>query len=208
MLSIVEYITDDFINFEPEHSMTLFFYGCNLNCRYCYNKEAITNKENIISHNPIDIVDQIINPMHSGLVLLGGESLVNNIDELIDFTKLVKSKYPHIKIKLFTNGYYSYKLYQLLLSDTIDFVSIDVKTMIDFDVLGFASNAQLQLYIERLTMSLHVLVESGKPFEVRTTLFESIRGLDIDAIDAFVGVLVKGADNFVGHIKQTEVQYK
>ena len=203
-IPIVSIIRDSFQEHKDEHSLVLFCYGCDMNCSYCYNREFVCDKSNIISTNPIEVIKRNITPLHTSITLLGGEFLLYDYTDLLELCSSIHSM--GLKIKIYTNGQHPYKLHQLLKSNCLDEVSIDFKTLFDKDVLSLKSNVELNNYVRLVRESLIELSESETPFEVRTTVYNDMDYRDIPMIKMCLFKLLSDTPNYMGHILQPEIQ--
>ena len=115
----------------PGHvACTVFLYGCNLRCPYCYNTELVT--KHIDEIEGISTVQEITDHLEkrknvlSGFVISGGEALLSPCLK----TLIIEAKKRGYKIKLDTNGTNPDKLEEILADSELrpDFVAMDVKT--------------------------------------------------------------------------------
>ena len=203
-IPIVSIIRDSFQEHKDEHSLVLFCYGCDMNCSYCYNRKYVSNKDNIISNNPIEVIKNNITPMHTSITLLGGEFLLYDYTDLLELCSEIRSM--GLKIKLYTNGQHPLKLHHLLKLKLIDEVSIDFKTFFDKDILNLKTNTDLNIYIRHVRESLIELSESDAKFEVRTTIYNNMDYREIPMIKMCISRLLGDTNNYLGHILQKEIK--
>lgn len=95
-----------------DKDLELFFIGCSLKCSGCHNPELQNRTENIIQKTPLEIFKEIepYLTITKRVLLMGGEPQEQNIDELIQLCKYIKSY--NINIILFTG-------YDILIDDRI-----------------------------------------------------------------------------------------
>lgn len=158
------YINTTFIDFPKTISSVIFFTGCNLRCPFCYNVALVLKRE---KHNFEDIKNYIKGrlPYIDGIVLSGGEPLLQNIEELLDLVQFIKQK--GLKIKLDTNGYFPLKLEKLL--PFLDYIAMDIKT--SPEKYPLATNG---FSFDNVKKSLSVLKKSSVFYELRTTVVPSL----------------------------------
>ena len=171
-MKIVNIVSDSFQEFEGEHSLVLFAYGCNLKCSFCYNYDFTTDKDNIVD-NAIPIMKDVLTPLHTAVVFLGGEPTIWG-DDLVKATEYVKNK--NLKVKVFTNGYNHVIMPQLC--EYTDSFSVDFKCIEDTKRITGVDH-----YVETVSKTIKLIMDKGIDLELRTTIFE---GLDVDGIVAYV----------------------
>ncbi len=191
MIPIVKVIPDSFQEYEGYHSLVLFCFGCNLDCSYCYNKDFVSDENNIIGYAE-ELIEKHLNPMHEAVVLLGGEFLIYDLKPLSNLLKLIKKK--GLKIKLYTNGQFPQKV--LLLKDYWDSVSVDFKTVFQ-PIVG--KNVPVPDYLDNLKRTFQCLRDNKIEFEIRTTKHSKMTDMELDII----GELAKEMN--VEHIIQKEI---
>jgi pyruvate formate lyase activating enzyme len=104
---------------------TIFVGGCNLRCRYCYNRDLVLNPGSI----PVISTDEIFaflgskSSLLDGVCVSGGEPTLQ--EELPDF--LMEIKKMGLKVKLDTNGTRPEVISRLLDEDVLDYIAMDVK---------------------------------------------------------------------------------
>lgn len=118
-----------FIDWEGKTTAVIFTKGCNFRCEYCHNPELVYPKlmeqsEDILETEIFDFLSTRKNWL-DGVVITGGEpTLQKDLKELI-----VKIKKMDFAVKLDTNGFFSKILKELLKSNLIDYVAMDIKTI-------------------------------------------------------------------------------
>lgn len=129
MIRIAGLNGNDFVNGEGV-SVSLFLQGCPFHCEGCHNPETwnpnggTPREENELINEILDKISA--NGIQRNLSILGGEPLdtYNKIDFLNLLFKVVKQKYPDIKICLWT-GYTIDKVLEMHLGNiltTIDYL--------------------------------------------------------------------------------------
>ncbi|WP_413998037.1 anaerobic ribonucleoside-triphosphate reductase activating protein [Flavobacterium sp. W1B] len=152
------------LDYPHKSACILWFAGCNMRCLYCYNPEIVLGKGSIS-------IAEVISFLHSrknlldAVVFSGGESLLHcNIISLINEVKKMG-----FLVKIDTNGSRPEILRLLLENNLIDYLALDFKAMpADFEKI---TQSALFLPFEK---SLDLLIESGIPFEVRTTVHSDL----------------------------------
>ena len=197
-MKITNMILDGFQEFDSEHSLVLFCHGCNFKCDYCYNYDTVTDKNNIIGEAKT-LIDGNINPMHTAVVLLGGEPTIYG-DELIDIAKHIKSK--GLKVKLFTNLSNPGLVIDLIERGLLDSISMDVKWSKNPTKSTIGGIID---YVEHMDRWLHEVSMTGIDSEVRITLNAETERSDAVAMKQKYGYIVNRViiqENFNKFIKE------
>ena len=111
------------LDYPNKISAIVWTMGCNFRCPFCYNKQLIFEKEEIISEKEVLSFLNKRQGMLEGLSISGGEPLLYN--DIIDFIKKVK-KLGYL-IKIDTNGAFPERLKELINNKIVDYVAMDVK---------------------------------------------------------------------------------
>lgn len=171
----------------PGHTACLIFtQGCNFRCPFCHNSDLV-----IGTNNPNKIDEQVLfdyldkrKGLIDGVCISGGEPLLQKDIKL--FMKKIKEK--GYKIKLDTNGSKPEVLKDLIESNLIDYVAMDVKNIFNkYDLtIGCKSN------LEDIKTSISILKSSNIDYEFRTTITKELHSLeDIRGILEYLGPDVK-----------------
>lgn len=153
---------------------SIFLFGCNLRCPYCFNSELVEVTKNRSLPDPVPIEtilsyvkDNCIDKIH----ISGGEPLVHPLSKLKNLFELLSK--IGCKIGLSTNGFYSDKLFEL--KDYLYFVSLDYKidSAKKYNVLDIRQRNEGDLPILKTLNVLRYIKKEDNEFdyEVRTTLF-------------------------------------
>lgn len=149
----------------PNHSACiLWFAGCNMRCLYCYNPEIVYGKGTISFQEVLQFLKKRKNLLDA-VVFSGGECLLHktNISFIAEVQKM------GFLIKIDTNGSQPETLKELIQKKSIDYVALDFKALPP----SFEKITQSNLFIP-FKKSLHLLLESKVPFEVRTTVHSDL----------------------------------
>jgi pyruvate formate lyase activating enzyme len=151
------------IDFPGNICATIFTGGCNLRCRYCYNRNLVLNPEKLPKYFEDDILFYLDNRKDKldGVCISGGEPTLQ--PDLGDFIEKIKSL--DLKVKLDTNGTNPDKLKELL--PILDYVAMDIKAPLDkYSYINKCTDGHVQSIRE----SIEALKKSRIPHEFRTTL--------------------------------------
>ena len=117
-----------FSDFEDEIAVSVFFSGCNMRCRMCFNARVVVEPPKMTLEEVLAFIESQV-PLATAVVLLGGEPLVHPVEVLEEFLERVRDM--GLKTKLFTNGTFYEKLVRLM--PLLDRVSLDVKHRLNLE---------------------------------------------------------------------------
>lgn len=152
------------LDYAHKSACILWFAGCNMRCLYCYNPEIVLGKGTISFEKVLTFLHSRKNLLDA-VVFSGGECLLHkNILQLIDQVKKMG-----FLVKIDTNGSKPNILQELIENKLIDYVALDFKAMPS----QFEKITQSELF-QPFEKSLHLLIKSQLPFEVRTTVHSDL----------------------------------
>jgi len=190
----------------PEHlSAIVFTQGCNYRCQYCYNPMLVWPKieedsKSIYATPPIggdqkdhptkeedDLFDFLKSRVGKldAVVITGGEPTLHS--DLPEFIKKIKDL--GFKIKLDSNGTRPEMLSKILEEGLVDYLAMDIKASHDkYDLV-----TGIDPEMDKIKESIKILIESGLPYEFRTTLVPELH--DKNDIHS-MGEMIKGAEKW------------
>ncbi len=154
------------LDYPGKISIVLYTPGCNYNCFYCHNRAIIEDIDTIVPYEEImDLLEKRVG-LIDAVVITGGEPTLHY--DLIDFMKKIKSM--GYLTKLDSNGSSPEIIQKCLQEDAVDYYAIDYKApSYRYQEIG-RSEADSEVVLKTINM----LVESNKPFEVRTTVIPQL----------------------------------
>ncbi len=170
------------LDYPDKISAIIFTSGCNFRCGYCHNPELFSSN----SEWDEEKVLQFLNTRQGkldGVVITGGEPTIHK--GLPEFIKKIKSL--NFSVKLDTNGTNPHMLKDLIQSNLIDYVAMDIKAPL--------SKYKMITGIEPIGVdeSIEFLLKEKIPYEFRTTALSSqLLIKDFEEI----GKLISGADKY------------
>lgn len=170
------------LDYPDKISAIIFTSGCNFRCGYCHNPELFSSN----SEWDEEKVLQFLNTRQGkldGVVITGGEPTIHK--GLPEFIKKIKSL--NFSVKLDTNGTNPHMLKDLVQSNLIDYVAMDIKAPL--------SKYKMITGIEPIGVdeSIEFLLKEKIPYEFRTTALSSqLLIKDFEEI----GKLISGADKY------------
>lgn len=152
------------LDYPDKTACIVWFAGCNMRCRYCYNPDIVLGKGRWSFHDVLDFLSKR-KGLLDGVVLSGGECTLHK--GIIDFCKAIKAL--GFSIKLDTNGSRPTMIAHLLKNQLIDYIALDFKAPIH----RFRYITKSTLFLSFL-QSLQVIMEANVPMEVRTTVHSEL----------------------------------
>ena len=156
------------VDFPGKIAATVFTIGCNFRCPFCHNPELVIPP----LAPPLYSEDEVISFLEkrrgklSGLCITGGEPTLHG-DDLLRFMKRVKDL--GYAVKLDTNGSAPDVLNSYLDAGALDYVAMDIKTSPEKYPMATLYPNGLEDIVERISLSLEILKNSGVSYELRTT---------------------------------------
>lgn len=136
--------------------------GCNFRCPFCYNKQLVLGKTEIISEETILSFLEKRRDVLEGLSISGGEPLLQ--EDIVDFTEKVKKL--NYLIKIDTNGAFPEKLKELIDKKLVDYVSMDVKAPKEkYDQL-----VGVKTDLSKIEQSIDLIKNEAPDYEFKTTV--------------------------------------
>lgn len=167
------------IDFPGRPAAVVFTQGCNFRCRFCHNPELVY-PHLFLEPMPEEDVFAFLTRRQGtleGVVVTGGEPTMHA--DLLDF--LAKIKAMGFAVKLDTNGTRPDVLREAYARRLLDYTAMDLKAPLEkYSVItGVDFNPAV------LKESMKLIVESGVPYEFRTTYDkEVLTDADIEAVRA------------------------
>lgn len=170
----------------PGHlASTIFLGGCNFRCPFCHNGSLVLTP-NALPSIPMDDIFSHLKKRKGileGVCITGGEPTL--YPGLKGFIEQIKEL--GLLVKLDTNGYNPHILQDLVESNLIDYVAMDVKNSPD----KYSLSAGLAIMdFSRIQRSIDFLIQSKIDYEFRTTIVKEHHTKE-DMIA--IGQLIKGA---------------
>jgi len=161
------------LDYQDHLSCIVWFWGCNMRCDYCYNKDIVFAKDGSYSYNDILKFLKTRVGLLDAVVLSGGEATSH---KLVKFCQEIKKL--GFLIKLDTNGTNPHSIKNLIDLNLLDFIALDYKAPKD----KFLQITHSYKYNE-FSKTLNLLLKSKIDFEVRTTLhYDLLNTQDINNI--------------------------
>ena len=134
-------------------------------CPFCHNSSLVNKSAFSISEEEVLSYLSSRTKLLDAVTISGGEPTLQK--DLKDF--IVKVKAMGFKVKLDTNGTFPEVLKDLIDSNLLDYVAMDIKT--NFDDYSCITGLKVNIS-DRVKKSLQMLKISGINYELRTTLVD------------------------------------
>ncbi len=163
------------LDFPGHLACTVFTGTCNFRCPYCHNAPLVLTPQScpVISEEEFFAFLSSRKGKLDGVCITGGEPTLQ--PDLPDF--IAKIKAQGLLVKLDTNGYRPEILKQLLDSQLLDMVAMDIKNSRDFYVSTAGVN-EASFELERIEKSITLLLQSGIRHEFRTTVTKELHSVE------------------------------
>lgn len=181
----------------PDHLAAIIFtQGCNFRCHFCYNPMLVLprkggdekNKEKGFSQISLENLFLFLKERFGrleGVVITGGEPTLH--PDLPAFIKKIKD--IGYLVKLDTNGTNPEMLSGLIKDKLIDYIAMDLKAPLE----RYSEVVGVPVDCEDIKKSVNMIMESGLPYEFRTTVVPGL--LHKDDFEAMGGA-IEGAQKW------------
>jgi pyruvate formate lyase activating enzyme len=173
------------IDYPEKVSAIVWTVGCNFRCPFCYNKEVVIGNVELIPEQKVFSYLKKRKSMLEGLVLTGGEPLLQ--DDIENFCEKVK-KLDYL-VKIDTNGTFPERLQKLIHDGLVDYIAMDVKAPLG----KYEKITNVKVDVEKIKRSIKIIRSSSVDYEFRTTFVPGFLEIQ-DIIE--IAELLKGAKRF------------
>jgi pyruvate formate lyase activating enzyme len=194
------------IDFPGKMAAIIFTQNCNFRCQFCYNPSLVVCSEEKQesdnscktkghSQNQVKNENSLSSPENDlfhflesrrgkldGVVITGGEPTLHS--DLPEFIKKIRKM--GYAIKLDTNGTNPKMLKELLAEKLLDYIAMDLKA----PLTEYEKVVGVKIDISKIKESIKIIINSGVPYEFRTTVVPGLIVLDDIKV---MGEAIKGA---------------
>ena len=150
---------------------TVFLNGCNFRCPYCHNAELLGEAEPVMSLEELLAFLKKRQGILDGVCITGGEPTLH--PELLELIRSIRAL--GYAVKLDTNGSRPEVLGALLGEGLLDYVAMDLKNGPEAYALAVGLPA---VDLDRVGESIRLLLDSGREFELRTTVVKPLHSAE------------------------------
>ncbi len=171
------------IDYPGKVACTIFLYGCNFRCGFCYNAGLVTEEPEIeyTVKEILSFLQQRVGKLDA-ICITGGEPLLT-LDK--EFLKQIKSMGYLVKID--TNGTSPDKLQKYIEEKLVDYVAMDIKNSKE----KYNKTAGVEVNIEDIEKSIKIISDLDD-YEFRTTVIEDLHTKeDVVKIGKWLNSLIK-----------------
>jgi len=173
------------IDYPGKLAATIFTVGCVFRCPFCHNPELVDSKQFTV-HSSLE--REFFAHLKKrkgkleGVCITGGEPTIQ--PDLVDFIKKIKKL--GMLVKLDSNGTRPDVLKKLVDAKLVDFIAMDIKNQ----PKKYDKTTGAKVDIERIKLSVELIMRSGIPYEFRTTV---VPGLHTEKDFEAIAKWIKGA---------------
>ncbi len=176
------------IDFPGTIAATVFTIGCSFRCGFCHNPElviksqfpALNNMEEEFFAHLAKRTGKL-----EGVCITGGEPTIQ--PDIIEFIRKIKEM--GFKVKLDSNGTRPDVLRKVFKEKLVDFVAMDIKN----SPKNYDKAVGLKADIERVKLSVKLIMNSGIAYEFRTTV---VPGIHTEEDFLEIAKWIKGARSY------------
>ncbi len=156
------------IDYPGEIACTIFLWGCNFRCGFCYNPDLVVRDcgDNFNEEYVLEFLSRRVGKL-DGVCITGGEPLIG-----LDFTFARKIKDMGFKIKLDTNGSFPERLREMIDLGLVDYVAMDVKSCRD----DYSKIVNVDVDLKKIEESIKIVNDFGGEF--RTTVVSGLHDVE------------------------------
>ncbi|OPX26568.1 MAG: anaerobic ribonucleoside-triphosphate reductase activating protein [Candidatus Cloacimonas sp. 4484_143] len=175
------------IDYPGKLAAVVFTQGCNFRCPYCHNPELVYPKDFQQSIPTSQIFNFLKNRIGKldAVSITGGEPTLQN--KLPEFMQKIKEM--GFLIKLDTNGTNPEMIEQLITSELVDYLAMDIKA----PLMKYDDITKTKVNIENIEKSILLIENSGIEYEFRSTLVKDLLSSE-DVED--MGLMLGKADKY------------
>lgn len=176
------------IDYPEKISAIGFTQGCNFRCPYCHNPELVEPEqfgETLAEEKILSFLEERKGKL-DGVVITGGEPTMHH--DILSFIHKIKDL--DFLVKLDTNGSFPTRLEEIINDGAVDYIAMDIKAPME----KYQAISRSTIDIEQIKKSIGLIMDSGTPYEFRTTVVEGLLTPE-DIIK--IGWEIKGARLYV-----------
>ncbi len=182
-MKIVGFLKTSLLDWDGHVVANVYLPGCNLRCPFCHNRDLISDHDSLPEVPLAEVMEYLRENSEflDGVVITGGEPTLH-----ADLPDLIRElRRTGLKIKLDTNGSNPEMLEDLIESNLVDYIAMDIKAPLNSkyeDLVGCSPP------LEKIKRSISLIMRSEVDYEFRTTVVPILlTAEDIEAIAAFIG---------------------
>ncbi len=167
---------------------TVFTVGCSFRCGFCHNPELVIKSQfpalNNLEEEFFQHLAKRVGKLE-GVCITGGEPTIQ--PDIIEFIRKIKAM--GFLVKLDSNGTRPDVLRKAIKEKLVDFIAMDIKSSPE----NYSKTVGLTADIERIKLSVEMIMNSGFPYEFRTTV---VPGIHSEKDFVKIAKWIKGAKSY------------
>jgi len=172
-MKIAGFKKQSLIDYPGNISSVVFTQGCNFRCGFCHNPDLVLPEKFGAVYSEEHVFDYLYRYRNliDAVCITGGEPTIQN--DLPDFIRKVKKL--NLKVKLDSNGTNPGMLRQLFEDRLIDYIAMDIKHILEFDVYNMiVGNWINEKAFSKILESIELIENAEVDHEFRTTVIKGI----------------------------------
>lgn len=161
------------IDYPAKIAVTVFTVGCSFRCPFCHNPELVIRSQFPAPNNMEEEFFAHLKKRKGkieGVCITGGEPTIQ--PDIIEFIKKIKEM--GYLVKLDSNGTRPDVLRRIIKDKLVDYIAMDIKHC----PKKYNLATGLTTDIARIKLSVNLIMQSGIPYEFRTTVVPGIHEVD------------------------------
>ncbi len=149
------------IDYPGEIACTIFLYGCNFRCGFCYNPDLVVKdfRGGFGEEDVLSFLSKRVGKLDA-VCITGGEPLMT-----LDFDFVQKIRDLGFKIKIDTNGSFPNRLKEMIDLGLVDYIAMDIKG----DREKYSEIVGVDVDLNKIEESIKMIYDFGN-YEFRTTI--------------------------------------
>lgn len=173
-----------FVDYPEKIAAVVFTPYCTMRCTYCHNRHILGKEAQLLDEQAVLEYLEKRRDMLDAVVVSGGEpTLQKNLPQFISLLRGMG-----FMIKLDTNGSNPTMLSELIANGMLDYIAMDIKAPFE----KYSIITQTKDDMDAIRRSIAVIMNSGLPYEFRTTFPPSLSAEDIAELSG----QIKGAEKY------------
>lgn len=176
------------IDFPGVIATTVFTVGCSFRCGFCHNPELVIKSQfpalNKLEEEFFQHLAKRVGKLE-GVCITGGEPTIQ--PDIIEFIRKIKAM--GFLVKLDSNGTRPDVLRKVIKEKLVDFIAMDIKSSPE----NYSKTVGLTADIDRIKLSVEMIMNSGLPYEFRTTV---VPGIHSERDFVKIAKWIKGAKSY------------
>ncbi|MFH0969448.1 MAG: anaerobic ribonucleoside-triphosphate reductase activating protein [Patescibacteria group bacterium] len=157
------------IDYPGKLATTVFTVGCSFRCPFCHNPELVHSSQFTVHSNLEKEFFKFLSKRKEkleGVCITGGEPTIQ--PDLVGFINKIKKM--GFLVKLDSNGSRPDVLKKIIGGKMVDFIAMDIKNSPE----RYSETNGVKTDIERIKLSVNMIMNSSIPYEFRTTVVPGI----------------------------------